>query len=212
MASAPYIGKSGNVDLDDAVFGEAFHMALVHETVKAELNARRQGTSSTKTRGEVAMTGAKAFRQKGTGRARAGALSTPQRVGGGVAFGPSPRKFIAKVNRKARRRALRCVLSEHARRGTLGIVDVGQYDTPSTKTAAGALDKFGEGRTLLVVAPEGEETTVKSFRNMRRVQVKPSNAVGVADLIGAPRLVLSQAALDYLTQIARKPEREAAAA
>jgi large subunit ribosomal protein L4 len=212
MASAPYIGKSGKVDLDDAVFGEEFHMALVHETVKAELNARRQGTSSTKTRGEVAMTGAKAFRQKGTGRARAGALSTPQRVGGGVAFGPSPRKFVSKVNRKARRRALRCVLSEHARRGTLGIVDVGQYDTPSTKTAAGALDKFGEGRTLLVVAPEGEETTVKSFRNMRRVQVKPSNAVGVADLIGAPRLVLSQAALDYLTQIARKPEREAAAA
>jgi large subunit ribosomal protein L4 len=212
MASAPYIGKSGKVDLDDAVFGEEFHMALVHETVKAELNARRQGTSSTKTRGEVAMTGAKAFRQKGTGRARAGALSTPQRVGGGVAFGPSPRKFVSKVNRKARRRALRCVLSEHARRGTLGIVDVGQYDTPSTKTAAGALDKFGEGRTLLVVAPEGEETTVKSFRNMRRVQVKPSNAVGVADLIGAPRLVLSQAALDYLTQIARKPEQEAAAA
>jgi large subunit ribosomal protein L4 len=212
MASAPYIGKSGKVDLDDAVFGEEFHMALVHETVKAELNARRQGTSSTKTRGEVAMTGAKAFRQKGTGRARAGALSTPQRVGGGVAFGPSPRKFVSKVNRKARRRALRCVLSEHARRGTLGIVDVGQYDTPSTKTAAGALDKFGEGRTLLVVAPEGEETTVKSFRNVRRVQVKPSNAVGVADLIGAPRLVLSQAALDYLTQIARKPEREAAAA
>ena len=84
-------------------------MALVHETVKAELNARRQGTASTKTRGEVAMTGAKAFRQKGTGRARAGALSTPQRVGGGVAFGPSPRKFVNKVNRKARRRALRAV-------------------------------------------------------------------------------------------------------
>jgi large subunit ribosomal protein L4 len=212
MASAPYIGKSGKVDLDDAVFGEEFHMALVHETVKAELNARRQGTASTKTRGEVAMTGAKAFRQKGTGRARAGALSTPQRVGGGVAFGPSPRKFIGKVNRKARRRALRSVLSEHARRGSLGIVDVGQYDTPSTKTAFGALGKFGEGRALIVLAPEGEDTTLKSFRNMRGVEVKPCNRVGVADIIGAPRLVLSQAALDYLTQIARKPEREEAAA
>src|SRR3954466_8389652 len=151
MPKAPYLGKTGNVDLDDGVFGEEFHMALVHETVTAELNARRQGSASTKTRGEVAMTGAKAFRQKGTGRARAGALSSPQRVGGGVAFGPSPRKFLVKVNRKARRRALRCVLSEHARRGSLGIVDVGQYDTPSTKTAFDALGKFGEGRTLVVL-------------------------------------------------------------
>ena len=105
--SAPYIGKSGKVTLDDSVFGEEFHMPLVHETVKAELNARRQGTSSTKTRGEVAMSGAKAFRQKGTGRARAGALSTPNRYGGGVAFGPSPRSYTVKVNRKARKKALR---------------------------------------------------------------------------------------------------------
>ena len=155
MASAPYLGKDGSFDLDDAVFGEEFHMALVHETVKAELNARRQGTSSTKTRGEVAMTGAKAFRQKGTGRARAGALSTPQRYGGGVAFGPKPRHYTVKVNRKARRRALRAVLSEQLRRGTLAIVDVGDFDAPSTKKAFGALADFGNGRTLLVVAPEG---------------------------------------------------------
>src|SRR5690348_1977123 len=110
MASAPYLGKDGSFDLDDAIFGEDFHMALVHETVVAEQNARRQGNSSTKTRGEVKMSGAKAFRQKGTGRARAGALSTPQRIGGGVAFGPKPRVFVNKVNRKARRRALRAVL------------------------------------------------------------------------------------------------------
>src|SRR4051812_18384611 len=123
MPSAPYLGKTGKVDLDDGVFGEEFHMALVHETVKAEQNARRQGTSSTKTRGEVAMTGAKAFRQKGTGRARAGALSTPQRVGGGIAFGPKPRVFRSKVNRKARRRALRAALSLHADRGSLAVPD-----------------------------------------------------------------------------------------
>src|SRR4029453_5283961 len=105
MASAPYIGKDGSFDLDDAVFGEEFHMALVHETVTAELNARRQGTSSTKTRGEDAMTGPEALRQKGPGRGRGGALSTPQRVGGGIAFGPKPRHFVNKVNRKARRKA-----------------------------------------------------------------------------------------------------------
>src|SRR5437764_14772746 len=96
MASVPYIGKSGTVDLDDAVFGEDFHMPLVHETVRAELNARRRGTQSTKTRGEVKMTGAKAFRQKGSGRARAGALPTPQRVGGGVALGAQPRHHPGK--------------------------------------------------------------------------------------------------------------------
>src|SRR5919112_5729124 len=130
MASAPYLGKDGSVDLDDAIFGEEFHMPLVHETVTAELNARRRGTQSTKTRGEVKMTGAKAFRQKGTGRARAGALSTPQRVGGGVAFGPKPRVFRSKVNRKARKRALRSVLSEHARRGSLAIADPEDFSTP----------------------------------------------------------------------------------
>src|SRR2546421_195260 len=126
----------GPVTLDDSVFGEEFHMPLVHETVRAELNARRQGSSSTKTRGEVNMTGAKAFRQKGTGRARAGALSTPQRVGGGVAFGPKPRGYTVKVNRKARRRALRAALSEHARRGSLAIADPSDFDAPSTKKAA----------------------------------------------------------------------------
>src|SRR3712207_795385 len=156
MASAPYLGKDGSVDLDDEIFGEEFHMALVHETVTAELNARRQGTSSTKTRGEVAMTGAKAFRQKGTGRARAGALSTPQRVGGGVAFGPKPRTFRSKVNRKARKRALRCVLSEHARRGSLAIADPDAFEAPSTKAAAAALAERGKEKTLVVCSGEGD--------------------------------------------------------
>jgi large subunit ribosomal protein L4 len=211
MPKAPYLGKTGTVDLDDGVFGEEFHMPLVHETVRAEQNARRQGTASTKTRGEVNMTGAKAFRQKGTGRARAGALSTPQRIGGGIAFGPKPRVFRSKVNRKARRRALRAVLSEHLRRGTLAVVDVADFDTPSTKSAATALDKFGTGRTLVVLAPEGEESTIKSFRNIKGLDVRASNAVGVCDIIGAPRLVLSKAAADYLTQIARKEREEVAA-
>src|SRR3954447_10112632 len=211
MPKAPYLGKTGNVDLDDGVFGEEFHMALVHETVTAELNARRRGTSSTKTRGEVRMTGAKAFRHRESGRARASALSTPQRIGGGVAFGPKQRVFRNKVNRKARRRALRAVLSEHLRRGTLAVVDIADYDAPSTKSAATALGGFGGGRALIVLAPEGEETTVKSFRNIAGAEVRPSNAVGVSDIIGAHRLVLSQAASDYHTRIARKYREEVAA-
>src|SRR4051812_36611945 len=207
---APYLGKSGTVDLDDAVFGEEFHMAVVHETVKAELNARRRGTASTKTRGEVAMTGAKAFRQKGTGRARAGALSTPQRVGGGVAFGPKPRAFVSKVNRKARRRALRAVLSEHARRGSLAIADPADFDGPSTKQAAGALAERGKERTLVVCGRDGDDALVKSFRNIGAVTVRPAHDVGVSDIIGAPRLVLSPGAAEYLTTIARKRDEVAA--
>src|SRR6266576_2749153 len=154
---APYIGKTGNVTLDKVVFGEDFHEHLVHEAARAELNARRRGTSSTKTRGEVAMTGAKAFRQKDTGRARAGALSTSSRIGGGIAFGPKPRGYTVKVNRKARRKALRAALSLHAERGTLAVLDPAKFAEPSTKAAAQALAGFGEGRALVVLGPEGEE-------------------------------------------------------
>jgi large subunit ribosomal protein L4 len=204
---APYIGKTGKVDLDAEVFGEEFHMPLVHEAVRAELNARRRGTASTLTRGEVAMTGAKAFRQKGTGRARAGALSTPQRTGGGVAFGPKPRGYAVKVNRKARRRALRAALSVHAERGSLAVVEASEFDAPSSKRAAESLAGFGEGRALVVLAREGEDACAKSFRNLRDVDVAPADAVGVADIVRAARLVLSPAALERLTAVARPPAR-----
>jgi len=198
--SAPRLGKQGKLDLDERVFGEPFHEALVHETVRSELNARRGGNSSTKTRGEVAMTGAKAWRQKGTGRARAGALSTPQRYGGGVAFGPKPRGYTVKVNRKARRRALRAALSVHAARGSLAVMDPTEWDAPSTKQAAAALAKLkGEGRTLLVLSGEGDDACAKSFRNIVGVRVLAVESVGVADLIGAARLVASEQALERLT-------------
>jgi len=200
MATAKYIaGGSGSLDLDDAVFGERFHGPLVHQAVRAELAARRRGTASTKTRGEIAMTGAKAWRQKGTGRARAGALSTPNRVGGGVAFGPKPRGYTVKVNRKARRRALRAALSLHAERGTVAAIDPSGFDTPSTKAAAAALAGLDDGRVLLVLA-DGEETCAMSFRNLPHVSVLRADDVGVADLVGSARVVLSEAALGRLTE------------
>ena len=201
MPGAPYIGGgSGSLELDDAVFGEPFHGPLVHEAVRSELAARRRGTASTKTRGEVAMTGAKAWRQKGTGRARAGALSTPQRTGGGVAFGPKPRGFGFKVNRKARRRALRAALTLHAERGSIGAVDPAGFETPSTKTAVAALESLdGDGPVLLVLS-DGEETCAKSFRNIPAVSVVHVDQAGVADVAAAARLVVSQAALARLTE------------
>ena len=199
--SAKYIGGgTGAMSLDDAVFGESFHGPLVHETVRAELAAQRRGTASTQTRGEVSMTGAKAWRQKGTGRARVGALSSPTRKGGGVAFGPKPRGYTVKVNRKARRRALRAALSVHAERGSIAAVDPGGFDTPSTKSAAEAIASLdGEG-SVLVVLTDGEETAVMSFRNLRDVTVMHVDDVGVADVIGHARLVLSEAAATRLTE------------
>jgi large subunit ribosomal protein L4 len=200
-ASAKYIGGgTGTLALDDAVFGERFHGPLVHEAVRAELAAQRRGTASTQTRGEVSMTGAKAWRQKGTGRARVGALSSPTRKGGGVAFGPKPRGYTVKVNRKARRRALRAALSVHAERGSIAALDPSKFDAPSTKAAAEAIAGFdGDGR-VLVVLTDGEETAVKSFRNLRDVSVMHADSVGIADIIGHARIVVSEGALARLTE------------
>jgi large subunit ribosomal protein L4 len=201
---APYIGKTtGKVELDATVFGEPFHGPLVHEAVRAELNARRRGTASTLTRGEVAMTTAKAWRQKGTGRARAGALSTPNRVGGGVAFGPKPRHYTFKVNRKARRRALRAALTAHAERGSLAAVEAGAFDSPSTKQAAQALEGFGEEGRCLVVLVDSEETAALSFRNIADVTVRRADDVGVADVVGSVRIIASPAAIERLTELGR---------
>jgi large subunit ribosomal protein L4 len=201
MPTAPYLGQGADtLDLDDAVFGEPFHGSLVHQTVRSELAAQRRGTASTKTRGEVAMTGAKAWRQKGTGRARAGALSTPQRTGGGVAFGPKPRTFTVKINRKERRRALRAALTLHAERGSIGAVDPFAWRGPSTKEAVAALEQLGGEGSVLVVLGDGEESCARSFRNIAGVSVRGADDVGVADIIGAARLVLSAAALERLVE------------
>jgi large subunit ribosomal protein L4 len=200
MAVAKYIDGSGSLGLDDEVFGESFHGPLVHEAVRAELAARRRGTASTKTRAEVAMTGAKAWRQKGTGRARAGALSTPQRTGGGVAFGPKPRGYTVKVNRKARRRALRAVLSLHAERDSIAAIDTSSFDTPSTKAAAASLAGLEGGGSVLVVLADGEENCAKSFRNLAGVAVLHVEDVGIADIVGSGRMVISEAALGRLSE------------
>ena len=144
------------------------------------------------------MTTATAWRQKGTGRARVGALSVPHRRGGGVAFGPKPRKHTVKVNRKARRRALRSALSVHADRGSVAVFDGGAYEAPATKQAAEMLAKWGrEGSVLIVVDPE-ETGAAKSFRNLPHVLVMPAGAVGVADVIGHRSLAISQAAIALL--------------
>jgi len=203
----PYIGKkTGKVSLDEAVFGAKFHEPLVHRAVIAELAARRQGSASTLTRGEVSMTGAKAWRQKGTGRARVGALSVPHRTGGGVAFGPKPRHYTVKINRKERRAALRSALSVHVDRGSLAALDADAFDKPTTKLAAEQLGGFGDSASsALIVLVEGEENAALSFRNLSGVSVVRAENAGVADVIGSARLIASPTALERLATIAAAP-------
>jgi large subunit ribosomal protein L4 len=200
MASpkAPTLGKQAKSDLPETVFTESFHESLVHDTARAEANARRRGTASTLGRGEVAMTTAKAWRQKGTGRARVGALSVPHRRGGGAAFGPKPRGYTIKVNRKARRKALRAALSVHADRGSVAVLDGSAYSEPSTKQAAEALEKWGGQAPVLLVLDAEEAAAAKSFRNIPDVTVMPASATGVGDVIGHRSLIVSQAALPVL--------------
>jgi large subunit ribosomal protein L4 len=198
MSKATVLGKTTKADLPADLFGEGMHQSLLHEATRADLAARRRGTASTLRRGEVSMTTAKAWRQKGTGRARVGALSSPTRTGGGVAFGPKPRRYTVKVNRKARRRALRAALSVHAERDSVALLDAATFDDPSTKKAAAALQKWGADAPTLVVLETEETGAVRSFRNIERVSVADASAVGVADLIGAASVVVSEKALEVL--------------
>ena len=206
MAKAPALGGGSAVTLDADVFEQPFNGPLVHEVVVAELAARRRGTHATKTRGMVRGGGAKPWRQKGTGRARAGTSRSPIWTGGGVVFGPHPRHYVVKVNRKARRAALRSALSVHAERGTLHVVDAASFDAPSTAKAGALLDSH-RGGSVLVALADDELSAAKSFRNLSRVIVLHVDDVGVADLVRAATLVLSQAALDNLTARAKKAEK-----
>ena len=199
MADAKILGGSKTVSLDEAAFGARFNGPLVHESVRAELNARRQGTASTKTRGLVRGGGAKPWRQKGTGRARAGSSRSPIWTGGGTVFGPQPRHYTFKVNRKERRAALRSALSVHAERGSLAVLDVAAFETPSTKQAAALLSDWSGGGSVLVLLTEAQANVAKSFRNLERVSVLPAAEAGVADVIGAARLLVSEDALAELT-------------
>src|SRR5580704_1569886 len=142
MAEAPVLGGSNRVKLDDLAFGARFSGGVVHQSVRAEQAARRRGTAATKTRGMVSGGGAKPWRQKGTGRARAGSNRSPIWTGGGTVFGPQPRSYTFKVNRKEQRAALRSALSLHAERSSIAILDTSLFSVPKTKQAFDLLDDW----------------------------------------------------------------------
>jgi large subunit ribosomal protein L4 len=184
-----------DVALDEAIFAAEVNANLVHETVRAELNARRAGTRGAKTRGLVAGGRAKPWRQKGTGRARAGTIRAAQFTGGGVVFAPTMRSFDVKVNRKARRSALRSALSQHATNGTLGLLDGSGFEAPSTKQARSLVESWGQDAPLVLIATEEEDTLIKSFRNLPRTLVTVPSELEVATVIWGKSLLITEAAL-----------------
>jgi large subunit ribosomal protein L4 len=201
MPEAPILGGSSTkkVKLDEGIFTTRFNEALVHQSVRAEQAARRRGTAATKTRGMVSGGGAKPWRQKGTGRARAGSNRSPIWTGGGTVFGPQPRSYTFKVNRKEQRAALRSALSLHAERGSLAVLDTSVFSAPKTKQAFDLLDDWNQPGSTLVVLGAEDANAALSFRNLKRVAVLTHENVGVADLLSAASLVISQPALDALT-------------
>jgi large subunit ribosomal protein L4 len=188
-------GSAKDVSLEEAIFGAEVKPHVVHETVRAELNARRAGTRGAKSRGLVSGGRAKPWRQKGTGRARAGTTRAPQWTGGGVAFPPVMRSFEVKVNRKARRSALRSALSSHASNGTLAVLGGSEFESPSTKQARTLLESWGKDTPTLVVVTEAEETLAKSFRNLPRVLVTVPGELEVASIVWARSVLITEDAL-----------------
>ena len=199
--------KSKDLTLEEAVFAAELKPHLVHETVRAELNERRAGTRGAKSRGMVSGGRTKPWRQKGTGRARQGTTRAPQWKGGGVVFPPGMRSFEVKVNRKARRNALRGVLSHHASNGTFAILDGSGFEAPSTRKAAELMAGWGERPTLVVLA-EDEELLVRSFRNLEKVLVTVPAELEVASLVWARSVLVSEAALPLVLRRAGATNEE----
>jgi large subunit ribosomal protein L4 len=191
------------------VFGADVKPHLVHEAVRAELNAQRAGTRGAKSRGLVSGGRSKPWRQKGTGRARAGSTRAPHWTGGGLAFPPTMRSYAVKVNKKALRAALRGALADHAKAGTLGVVDGAGWDAPSTKSAAAMLGAWGKELPLVVVTGDDEANLAKSFRNLDRVVVVTPGELEVAAVVWARSLLVSQAALEGVEARAGNGRKEA---
>lgn len=207
-------GKSSKqVTLDGEIFGVEVKPHLVHEVVRAEMNANRAGTRGAKSRGMVSGGRSKPWRQKGTGRARIGTTRAPHWTGGGVAFPPQMRSFASKVNRKVQRAALRGALAAHAGEGSLALIDASAWKEPSTREAADLLAEWGKGLPLVLVVRDDEHEITKSFRNIAGVAVTTPEELEVSAVVWARSLLVSEAALPVVearagkSAKAEKPEK-----
>ncbi len=196
---APVYGLTGevvdNIEISDRVFGVPFNEGVVHQAVVRQRANARQGTASTKTRGDVTGSSRKLFRQKGTGNARAGSVKSPLRRGGGITFGPKPRSYRQAMPKKMRRLALRCVLSEKARDGELTILEALSLDEPKTREMVRILETLKVDSTALIVTSEPKINVVKSARNLPGIKTRPASVLNVLDIISNKALVMEVGAV-----------------
>lgn len=193
--------KVGSVELADAVFGIEPHTFAVHQVVRSQMAARRAGTHSTQTRSDVRGGGKKPWRQKGTGRARAGTIRSPLWKGGGVVFGPHPRDHGFKVPNKVVKLAMRSVLSAKTADGVLYVIDGFEFDEPSTKRAAEVLANLGiDGRVTVVVANDDEQALL-SLRNLPRARVITASEANTYDLVDNTAVLFTKPALNWLEEV-----------
>jgi large subunit ribosomal protein L4 len=191
----PAGADAGSIELDATTFGIEPNVPVMHQVVTAQLAARRAGTQSTKTRAEVSGGGAKPFKQKGTGRARAGSTRSPNWIGGGVALGPKPRSYAQKTPKKMIKLALRSALSDRASEGKVIVVDEWKFDAPSTKGAIAALSALGvEGKVLLVL-DRGDVAAWKSFRNLGHVHIIETAELNTYDVLVSDVVVFTKSTL-----------------
>jgi large subunit ribosomal protein L4 len=189
--------KAGSVELPADVFDVQVNVPLIHQVVVAQLAAARQGTHSTKTRGEVRGGGRKPYRQKGTGRARQGSIRAPQFTGGGIVHGPTPRDYAQRTPKKMKAAALRGALSDRARHGRVHVIaGFVEGDAPSTKAALAALGTVTDRDNVLVVAARGDELTVKSLRNVPQVHLIAADQLNTYDVLCSDDVVFTQSALE----------------
>jgi large subunit ribosomal protein L4 len=192
-------GSSSTLELADATFGAAFNEPLVHQVVTAYLAGARAGTKAQKTRAEVAGTGKKPWKQKGTGRARAGSFRSPIWVGGGRAFAARPRSFEQKVNRKMYRAAMRSVLSELLRQDRLVVTPDLELSAPKTKELKGKLDKLEFAKGLIIVEAFDMKVWLAA-RNLPNVDVLEAQLIDPVSLVGADKIVITAAALKIVEE------------
>ncbi len=206
MPDAPVLGASETVPLDEDVFGSAFNGPLVHETVLAELAAARQGTHATKTRGMVSGGGAKPWRQKGTGRARQGSIRSPQWKGGGVVWGPHPRKYTQAMPRKMRQLAIRSALSAKLRDDRMTVVDGLAAVEPKTKAMKAVLGTMPASRSILIVTPDNGDVIRRGAGNLPNVYTIQANYLNVRDVLKYERLLVTREAIPVIEGLWALPE------
>jgi large subunit ribosomal protein L4 len=190
-----------HIEIRDEVFAVPFNQAVVHQAVVRQRANARQGTASTKTRSEVIGSGRKLYRQKQTGRARAGNIKSPLRRGGGVIFGPKPRSYRQAMPKKMRQLALRCVLSSKAQDGELVVLEQLKLAEPRTKEMVRILAALGVDSSALIVTDEPEENVIKSARNLTGIKTLPASVLNVVDILSYKMLLMPVAAVRKAEQL-----------